>query len=212
LRIERLRREYQGKGLRENDFDPNPIQQFEKWFQDAVDAEIDLPDAMTLATVTSDGRPSARMVLLRGFGEEGFRFYTDYDSPKGVDLCVNPQAALVFYWNQLDRQIRISGAVEKTSSEDSDAYFQGRPRDSQISAWASKQSKTIENRQLLEAAHKEFEEKFRDREVPRPPNWGGYLVRPEWIEFWQGRPNRLHDRLRYDLQAEGTWKITRISP
>ena len=178
----------------------------------ALAADIRDANAMTLATATPDGRPSARIVLMKGFDERGFIFFTNYLSEKGKQLEANPYAALVFYWAQLERQVRISGAVEQTSREDSAAYFHSRPVGSQLSAWASKQSQVVDARQILDSRLEQMKERFYKGEILLPPHWGGYRVNPDTIEFWQGRPNRLHDRFRYLRQAEGAWKIDRLAP
>lgn len=211
--IANLRQNYNLAGLRETEINPNPIQQFAHWFDRALDADLLEPNAMTLATATPDGQPSARIVLLKGFGDRGFTFYTNYDSDKGKQLQDNPQAALVFLWDKLERQVRIEGRVEKLSAEESDAYFHSRPKASQLGAWASAQSQKISSRQVLEANLAALETKYAQAtEIPRPPHWGGFLVVPRLIEFWQGRPSRLHDRLIYCLQTDGTWQISRLSP
>ena len=210
--MDKLRREYTDAGLNERDLDANPFNQFEKWFQDAVDAKIDLPDAMTLATATEDGIPSARIVLLRGHDERGFVFYTDYESQKGKELAENPNAALVFYWRELDRQVRITGRVSKVSRENSQNYFQSRPVGSRLAALASKQSEVIPDRQGLEKQFNKLAEQYQNEEVPLPSDWGGYRLSPNMIEFWSGRPSRLHDRLRYTRQPDNDWRIERISP
>ena len=207
-----LRREYNTVGLSEDDLAEGPFEQFEQWFQQAVDAKIDLPDAMTLATATRDGLPSARIVLLRGFDERGLVFYTDYQSQKGQELAENPNAALVIYWRELDRQIRIAGTVNTVSREESEKYFQSRPVSSQLAALASKQGEVISNRQELECRYKQLMETYRQREIPLPPYWGGFRLSPDWFEFWQGRPNRLHDRLRYTHRPGESWKIERLLP
>jgi pyridoxamine 5'-phosphate oxidase len=207
-----LRREYNTVGLSEDDLAESPFEQFEQWFQQAVDAKIDLPDAMTLATATRDGLPSARIVLLRGFDERGLVFYTDYQSQKGQELAENPNAALVIYWRELDRQIRITGTVSTVSREASEEYFRSRPIGSQLAALASKQGEVISNRQELECRYKQLMETYRQREIPLPPCWGGFRLMPGWFEFWQGRPNRLHDRLRYTHRPGESWKIERLSP
>jgi pyridoxamine 5'-phosphate oxidase len=212
MEIDELRREYNSDGLRESDAAESPFEQFELWFQHAVDGKIDLPDAMTLATVSKDGIPSARIVLLRGFDERGFVFYTDYQSQKGRELAENPNAALVFYWRELDRQIRVSGTVSTVSREESGKYFRSRPVGSQLAALASKQGKVIPNRQKLEYKYKQLMETYRQKAIPLPPYWGGFRLSPDWYEFWQGRPNRLHDRLRYTHHPGGHWKIERLSP
>lgn len=198
--------------LREEDVVADPIEQFQRWFRDAVDAKLEEPEAMTLATCTRDGRPSARMVLLRGVDKRGFVFYTNYTSRKARELEENPRAALVFFWDLLDRQVRVEGRVERTTAEESDAYFHSRPRGSRIGAWASPQSQILANRAALEEMVEEMLRRHgTEGPVPRPPYWGGYRVVPELIEFWQGQPNRLHDRLRYRRTGE-TWIIERLAP
>ena len=193
--------------------DPNPIRQFEKWFQELPAADVSAQDAisMTLATATTDGLPGARIVLMKSYDDRGFVFYTNYNSRKGAELTENPRACLLFYWSALWRQVRIEGAVEKVSEEESEQYFHSRPLGSKTGAWASNQSQPIENRAALENRFQEFDLKFADN-VPRPPHWGGYRVIPEVIEFWQGQENRMHDRLRYTLQADGSWLIERLAP
>lgn len=207
-----LHNQFSQQGLRESDLDPDPIRQFRGWLDIAIQARLAEPYAMTLATATPDGKPSARMVLLRGVDERGFVFFTNYDSRKGNELAVNPWAALVMFWVELGRQIRIEGRVEQVTPPESDAYFQGRPRGSRISACASFQSQVLPNRDVLERRVQELTNEFEGREVPRPPNWGGYRVLPEVIEFWQNRANRLHDRLRYLRSESGGWTIERLSP
>ena len=207
-----LRREYTDAGLDERDLNANPFKQFEKWFQEAIDAKLDLPDAMTLATATKHGIPSARTVLLRGRDERGFVFYTDYGSQKGRELAENPNAALVFYWRELDRQVRITGRVSKVSRENSNNYFRSRPVGSRLAALASRQSQAIPDRNVLEERFKQLAEHYQGLEIPMPSDWGGYRLFPNMIEFWSGRPNRLHDRLRYTRQPNGDWRIERISP
>ena len=207
-----LRREYTDAGLDERDLDANPFMQFEQWFQEAIDAKIDLPDAMTLATSTKDGVPSARIVLFRGHDERGFVFYTDYGSQKGQELAENPNAALVFYWRELDRQVRITGRVSKVSRENSNNYFQSRPLGSRLAALASRQSEVITDRKDLEKRFKQLKKQYQNGEVPLPSNWGGYRLFPNMIEFWSGRPNRLHDRLRYTRQRDNDWRIERVFP
>jgi len=193
--------------------DPNPIRQFEQWFQELPAAGVSAQDAisMTLATATTDGLPGARIVLMKSFDDRGFVFYTNYHSRKGNELADNARACLLFYWSALWRQVRIEGAVEKVSEEESEQYFHSRPLGSKTGAWASNQSQPIENRAALEKRFEEFDLKFADN-VPRPPHWGGYRVIPEVIEFWQGQENRLHDRLRYTRQNDGTWVIERLAP
>ena len=208
----KLRREYTDAGLEERDLDANPFNQFDQWFQEAIDAKIDLPDAMTLATATQDGIPSARIVLLRGHDERGFVFYTDYESQKGKELAENPKAALVFYWRELDRQVRITGQVSKVSRENSQHYFQSRPIGSRLAALASKQSEVIPDRRVLEDRFNQLAAQYQDEEIPLPADWGGYRLSPDMIEFWSGRPSRLHDRLRYTRQPNNDWRIERISP
>jgi len=207
-----LRSEYAAHGLRRADLHSDPTKQSSAWFAAALAADIRDANAMTLATATPDGRPSARIVLLKGFDERGFVFFTNYLSEKGRQLEANPSAALVFYWVQLERQVRISGVVEQTSREDSAAYFHSRPLGSQLSAWASKQSQVVDARQILDSRLEQMKERYYTGEIPLPPHWGGYRVNPETIEFWQGRPNRLHDRFRYSRQPEGAWKIDRLAP
>ncbi|HEX3035335.1 MAG TPA: pyridoxamine 5'-phosphate oxidase [Thermodesulfobacteriota bacterium] len=198
--------------LNESDLDPNPFKQFEKWFEDALKADLIHPNAMTVATATKDGKPSARMMLLKGFDEDGFVFYTNSESKKGEDLAENPQAALVFWWDKLERQVRIEGHTEKVSDEKADSYFKSRPKGSQLGAWASEQSHVISSREVLEQRLQELEIKYQNREIPRPHYWTGYKLRVSSIEFWQGRPNRLHDRLRFRLRDNGSWIIERLSP
>jgi pyridoxamine 5'-phosphate oxidase len=207
-----LRNEYAAHGLRRGDLHSNPLQQFGAWFAAALAADIRDVNAMSLATATPAGKPSVRIVLLKGFDERGFAFFTNYDSEKGREIEANPYAALAFYWVQLERQVRISGAVEKTSREDSAAYFHSRPAGSRLGAWVSKQSEVIDARQILDSRLMEMTERFEKSDIPLPPHWGGYRVKPDKIEFWQGRPNRLHDRFRYSRQADGTWLIDRLAP
>ncbi len=235
MAIADLRREYNLTTLRRSDLDPDPIAQFRNWFDQATGARtsgrvrrfcirlykalllaagtepLDLT-AMTLATVDDAGRPSARVVLLKGVDQRGFVFYTNYDSRKGRELAGNPQAGLVLYWPDQVRQVCIAGEVSKLPPAESDAYFKTRPRGSQLEAWASAQSTVIRDRAALEAKWKEMEARFAGQEVPRPPFWGGYLLSPRRIEFWQGRPNRLHDRFCYSRQPDKTWLIERLSP
>jgi pyridoxamine 5'-phosphate oxidase len=207
-----LRKEYSSQSLSENDVEPHPVDQFNKWWDQAVKTEILEPNAMTLATASADGLPSARIVLLKGFDREGFIFYTNYNSYKGVQLEENPKACLVFFWKELERQVRIVGLVHKAKEELSDNYFLSRPPGSQLGAWASPQSKIIENRNWLDNRYLQVAEEFKGKHLKRPPFWGGYVVKPIIIEFWQGRPSRLHDRIPYTLSENGSWKIERLAP
>ena len=212
MNTDKLRREYIAHSghLLEQHAAPDPFEQFEKWFADATRAKLDLPDAMTLATSTLQGIPSARMVVLRGFDAKGFCFYTDYESQKGKELAQNPNAALVFYWRELDRQVRSTGLVEKMSEAESDAYFASRPVESRLAVWAERQSRVIAGREHLTEGFRQAEQTY--SLIPRPPYWGGYRLVPNLFEFWQGCPNRLHDRLCYTLQPSGTWEMKRLSP
>lgn len=200
------------EGIDEKTVDRNPVAQFRRWFDDAVAAGVKLSEAMTLVTATRDGYPSGRLVLLKGVDDEGFVFYTNYRSAKARDLDSNPKAALVFYWTKLDRQVRIEGLVERTSREESQAYFKTRPRESQIGAWASPQSEVISSREVLEQRAAELEERFQDREIECPENWGGYRLIPNRIEFWKNRLGRLHDRILYERQPDDSWTIRRLAP
>ncbi len=212
LSIAALRQDYVARGLRRADLEPDPIKQFAIWFGEAAAAEIRDVNAMSLATATPDGVPAVRIVLLKGISDRGFVFFTNYLSDKGRELEANPRAALALFWVQLERQVRISGTVEKTSDEESDEYFQTRPLGSQLGAWASSQSQVIANRAALEAQLAEVTQRFAGGNIPLPANWGGYRVAPEVIEFWQGRTNRLHDRFRYARQSDSSWLIERLSP
>jgi pyridoxamine 5'-phosphate oxidase len=203
---------YSDKTLDEGTIDRDPLSLFQVWLDEAIASGIHLPEAMTLATSTPDGRPSARLVLLKQADERGFVFYTNYNSPKARDLDSNPQAALVFYWPQLERQVRVEGSVERTSALESDEYFKTRPRESQLGALASPQSEVIPSRQFLEQQAVELEGLYQGREVSRPANWGGYRLRAERIEFWKGRPGRLHDRILYERQPDRSWSINRLAP
>jgi pyridoxamine 5'-phosphate oxidase len=235
MAIADLRREYSLTGMRWRDLEADPIVQFRKWFDQASGARasgrvrkffirlykrlllasgaepLDLT-AMMLATVDQQGRPSARVVLLKGVDQRGFVFFTNYESCKGRELTENPQAALVFYWPDQERQVRIAGGVSQLSPAESDAYFRTRPRGSRLAAWASEQSATVKDRAALEEKWQQMEARYAGQEIPRPPFWGGYLLSPARIEFWQGRPNRLHDRFRYTLQPDKIWLIERLSP
>jgi pyridoxamine 5'-phosphate oxidase len=205
------RYEHAPHGLHRRDLDPDPIKQFAHWFTAAVEAGIRDVNAVSLATADADARPSVRIVLLKGFDPDGFVFFTNYESEKGRQLDANPYAALGFYWIELDRQIRINGAVEKTPPEESERYFHSRPLGSQLGAWASRQSEVIDGRRVLDARMAQITERFADKPIPVPPHWGGYRLKPDTIEFWQGRPNRLHDRFRYTRQ-NGSWSIDRLAP
>lgn len=207
-----IRKNYTQQSLSENDAEVNPIQQFSKWWDEAVASDIDEVNAMTLATASSDGIPSARIVLLKEYDVNGFTFFTNYNSFKGQQLAENPKACLVFFWKELERQVRITGLIEKISSAASDEYFNSRPQGSQVGAIASPQSQVIENREWLDNHYSKLEKELHDKKLQRPPHWGGYIVKPVIIEFWQGRPSRLHDRLQYTLEENGTWKIERLAP
>lgn len=199
------------RGLSERDVENDPLALFERWFRDARRAGLFLPESMILATSTSDGSPSARTMLLKGFDERGFRFFTNYESRKGRELAQNDRAALVFLWGILQRQVRIAGRVERLSEAESREYFATRPRGSQLGAWASNQSSVIPNRGALDARFREHEERFRGSDVPLPPYWGGYRLVPRTIEFWQGRADRLHDRLLFTREDRG-WSVSRLAP
>jgi pyridoxamine 5'-phosphate oxidase len=211
LSLADVRREYTFTGLRRADLDPDPIAQFKKWFQQAVAAGLREPNAMTLATADAQGRPSARIVLLKDIGEKGFTFFTNYDSRKGSELAANPRASLVLFWSELERQVCIAGSVTKVSRAESKKYFDSRPKGSRLAAWVSSQSETITDRSVLEQKLAALESKYPGDDVPLPPYWGGFRLAPERIEFWQGRPNRLHDRFQY-LRDSRDWKIERLSP
>ncbi|NET55887.1 MAG: pyridoxamine 5'-phosphate oxidase [Symploca sp. SIO2E6] len=207
-----LRRDYSYEVLSETNADVLPFRQFQTWFNQALAAGLPDPNAMTVATAGSDGKPSARIVLLKDYDERGFVFYTNYKSHKGQQLLENPWGALVFWWPQLERQVRIEGRVEQVSPRESDAYYQSRPQASQLAAWASDQSQVVDNRQVLDQRLQQLQEEYEGKEVTRPPHWGGFRVVPVEIEFWQGRPNRLHDRLLYRLSENGSWEMVRLSP
>ncbi len=207
-----LRREYASRALDEKDAHADPIQQFTTWFDEALQSQLIDVNAMTLATASATGEPSARIVLLKGADDNGFVFYTNYDSAKGRDLAANPRASLLFFWAELERQVRINGAVTKTTATESNDYFQSRPKESQIGAAASEQSRTVANRSHLETRYAELAAQYRDSIVPLPASWGGYRVKPDTIEFWQGRQSRLHDRLLYTRQPGGAWSRSRLAP
>lgn len=207
-----IRRDYQKESLSETDVKPDPFAQFDVWWAEALASEIDEVNAMTIATASPEGKPSARIVLLKGYDPQGFVFFSNYHSHKGMQIDKNPFCSLVFFWKELERQVRIEGIIQKISAEESDAYFQSRPISSQIGAWASPQSKTIPSRDVLEENVIELEKSFANKEIERPPHWGGYRVQPNLVEFWQGRPSRLHDRIQYSLTSEASWNIERLAP
>ena len=206
-----IRQDYKLKKLLEEDVSPDPFTQFNTWWEEVINAQILEPNAMTLCTASADGIPSARIVLLKGIADGGFLFFTNYNSYKSKDLSENPRACLVFFWKELERQVRITGVVEKTGAEKSDEYFNSRPQASRIGAWASPQSQVIESRDWLEKNNQEFTERFESNPLVRPSYWGGFILKPVTLEFWQGRRNRLHDRLQYQL-TEGNWRIDRLAP
>ena len=207
-----IRREYMLEALDEAVAGQDPLLFFKKWFAEAEAAEITDINAMTLATADAQGIPHARIVLLKGLDQEGFVFFTNYDSAKGIDINSNPRAALVFYWKELERQVRIEGFVEKINGEESDIYFKSRPEGSRIGAWASPQSRTIVHRNILDVNYAKYKEEFSEIDIPRPPHWGGYRVMPSHIEFWQGRVSRMHDRIVFNKTSEGSWERSRLAP
>lgn len=206
-----IRKDYKQHSLNESDIAANPFVQFEQWWNEAIASEIDEVNAMTLATATKDGIPSARIVLLKGYDSDGFVFFTNYNSHKGQELSENPQAALVFFWKELERQVRIEGLVEKVSEAESDAYFNSRPEGSRIGAWASPQSSVINDRSIIESNVDALTKQYSGQSIPRPAHWGGYRVKPQVIEFWQGRSSRLHDRFKFTATGD-TWKRERLAP
>ena len=210
--IHDIRKEYMQLSLLETDVEASPFLLFQRWWDEAISSGIEEVNAMTLSTSTKSGIPSARIVLLKDFSEEGFVFFTNYQSKKGLDLAENPLACLLFFWKELERQVRINGQVEKIPGNESDQYFASRPRGSQVSAWASPQSQFIDNREVIEKNLERYREQFGEKEIPRPVHWGGYNVKPSVIEFWQGRPNRLHDRIQYRLLENKEWRVERLAP
>jgi pyridoxamine 5'-phosphate oxidase len=210
--IQGHRKEYGQSRLIEEEADPDPIAQFKSWYAAAAHSSVFDPNVMALATATVEGRPSVRMVLLRGFDSRGFQFFTNYDSRKARELDANPCAAVVFFWNEAERQVRIEGRAERVTAGESDAYFTSRPRGARIGAWASPQSEVVSTRELLESQFSSYETQFEEENIPRPPNWGGYRLVPTALEFWQGRPNRLHDRLLYTRLGPASWRIERLAP
>ena len=210
--IASIRQEYKQRSMSEKDVAVNPLLQFAGWWQEAAAAGITEINAMTLATASADGLPSARIVLLKGYDEKGFHFFTNYESYKGKQLAENPRASLVFFWKELERQVRVNGLVEKAPEAESDEYYNSRPEGSRIGAWTSPQSQVIKSREWLEKREEELTEAFRQKPIVRPANWGGYTVKPVSVEFWQGRPSRLHDRIQYTLQESNEWKIERLAP
>ena len=210
--LKNARLEYSKHGLLEAEMESHPIAQFKKWMKNALEQNLNEPYAMHVATVSADGRPSSRIVLLRGFDEKGFVFYTNYNSRKGKNIAENKQVCASFYWHELERQVHICGSAEKISAEESDHYFNSRPRANQLGALVSEQSNVIAGREILDDRLKHLEKELEGKKIPRPEHWGGYLIRPESMEFWQGRPSRLHDRILYSLISEGSWKMERLSP
>ena len=212
LQLAEMRRNYAARALDLADLDANPFAQFDHWMREAIETQVIEPNAMTLATADAAGRPAVRTVLLKGFDERGFVFYSNYESAKARDLAANPKVALLFPWLALERQVSAMGVAQKITAVESLKYFLSRPRESQIGAWASRQSEVIATRALLESKFAEMKARFANGEIPLPDQWGGYRVTPQSFEFWQGRPNRLHDRFKYTLQSDGSWTIARLMP
>jgi pyridoxamine 5'-phosphate oxidase len=210
--IAAMRKVYQLKSLEEKDINIDPVKQFETWWQEVIKAGAEEPNAMTLATCSASGKPSARIVLLKGLSEKGFVFFTNYESRKAHEIKENSFVALVFFWKELERQIRIEGKVKKVGGEESDKYFSERPRESQLGAWSSPQSSVINNAEFLQENMKKYYDQYHEKKIPRPDFWGGYIVEPTVIEFWQGKPGRLHDRLQYSLTENNSWIIQRLAP
>jgi pyridoxamine 5'-phosphate oxidase len=211
MSIADLRKDYSRESLSETDAHPNPIEQFSKWFHEAIAAQVPEANAMSVSTVTADGRPSSRIVLIKDFDQRGFTFFTNYESRKGRELDNNPFAALLFYWIELERQVRIEGRVERVTDAENDAYYNSRPLKSRLGAIASAQSRPVASREALETRVRAVEKQYGDHPV-RPPHWGGYRLVPDYLEFWQGRPSRLHDRIAYTRQADGSWQLQRLQP
>ena len=212
MQLAEMRRNYAARALDLADLDANPFAQFDHWMREAIETQVIEPNAMTLATADAAGRPAVRTVLLKGFDERGFVFYSNYESAKARDLAANPKVALLFPWLALERQVSAMGIAKKITAAESLKYFLSRPRESQIGAWASRQSEVISTRALLESKFAEMKARFANGEIPLPDQWGGYRVTPQSFEFWQGRPNRLHDRFKYTLQSDGSWTIARLMP
>ncbi|MFM1794460.1 MAG: pyridoxamine 5-phosphate oxidase [Bacteroidota bacterium] len=211
MSIADIRKDYQLKSLAEEDVAKSPFDQFGVWWEEAVQSKIDEVNAMALSTASPEGRPSSRIVLLKGYNEQGFVFFTNYNSDKGMQIAQNQHVSLLFFWKELERQVRVEGVADKVTDEESDAYFSSRPLGSRLGAWASPQSQKIADRHILNQELEKYTEKFKHQDVPRPPHWGGYRVKPTSIEFWQGRSSRLHDRILYELE-NGTWLISRLAP
>ena len=209
--LSRQRQEYNRSNLQKKQMDAHPLRQLQHWYQEAIEHQVPEPNAMTLATLDNKGQPSIRVVLVKDITLQGLTFFTNYKSKKGQELALHPQASLNFFWQSMERQVRIKGTVEQISSQESDDYFRTRPRGSQLGAWVSPQSESIPNRLFLEQRLTEYQARFENQEIPRPPNWGGYILKPTVMEFWQGRPNRLHDRMLYELK-EGQWDLNRLAP